>query len=1027
MKTTVSLLLHAATLILLASALHTDAADSAGARKLFAKPTRDCANAPLWVWNDMMTERQVVETMRDLAGQQVKQVFVHPRPGLMTPYLSPEWFRLWKVALREAERLDMNCWIYDENSYPSGFAGGWVPELMPESRGRGLHLREHKKAPQWSDDYIAVFQLTGDKAVNVTAKVRAGALPAGRYVTAEIKRAEQRPWHGGRTYVDLLYPGVTEKFLNVTLEAYRREIGSQFGKRVPGSFTDEPEIRPAGGLPWTEDLPQQFQKRWGYGLMENLASLSQPVGDWKKVRHDFFATLLSLFIERWAKPYYEYCAKHGLAFTGHYWEHDWPRCIGVTDNMAMAAWQQLPGIDILMNQYREDTHAQFGNVRACREISSLANQLGRKRTLVELYGAGGWDLRFEDMKCIGDWLEVLGVNLLDEHLSYATLRGARKRDHPQSFSYHEPWWKSYHVSASYFQRLTAALTQGEQINRVLIIEPTTTAWMNQNDEARLKELGDAFFNLLMSLEAAQVEYDIGCEDVLANHGSVSGAALRVGKRDYTTVVLPPLAENLESKTAALFDGYLKAGGSILCAGEPPARVDGAVSQRGAELARNAKWKKIEAAALPELLRKATEADGFAIGRVADDKGILFHHRRQFDDGDLLFLVNTSIESPSAGVIESRARGVEQWDLRTGKSAAYRFEPRDSGVRATFSLPPSGSLLLFLSKKACAPAPVVEEKVKHIAAAGPPQIRRIEPNVLTLDVVDITAGGETRANVYFYQAQQFAFQKNGMERNPWDSAVQFKDEIITKKLPKESGFEASYHFTIDSAVPKNLAIVIERPDLYTVACNGQPVRAAKGAWWLDKAFGRIAIASAARLGENVVIIKASPMTIFHELEPAYVLGDFSLKPTARGFNIAPPQPLRLGRWNEQGAPFFSAGVAYRQTFNVASPAGRYAVTLPSWYGSVAKVLVNGKLAGHISCPPWRCDVSGKLKRGANTIEVVVIGTLKNTLGPHHGKQPLGSAWPRMFQIGPKVCPAPGADYDTVGYGLFAPFALEQMTP
>jgi hypothetical protein len=456
-------------------------------------------------------------------------------------------------------------------------------------------------------------------------------------------------------------------------------------------------------------------------------------------------------------------------------------------------------------------------------------------------------------------------------------------------------------------------------------------------------------------------------------------------------------------------------------------VDGAVSQRGAKLAQQAKWKKVEPAALPELLRKATEADGFAIGRAADDKGILFHHRRHFDDGELLFLVNTSIESPSAGVIESRARGVEQWDLRTGKAAAYRFEPRDSGVRATFLLPPSGSLLLFLSKKACAPAPVVEEKVKHIAAAGPLQVRRVEPNVLTLDVVDITAGGETRSNVYFYQAQQFAFQKNGMERNPWDSAVQFKDEIITKKFPKESGFEASYRFTIDGAVPKNLAIVIERPDLYTVTCNGQPVRAAKGAWWLDKAFGRIAIAATARLGENVVTIKASPMTVFHELEPAYVLGDFSLKPVAKGFIIRPEQPLRLGRWNEQGAPFFSAGVAYRQTFNVASPAGRYTVSLPSWYGSVAKVLVNGKPAGHISCPPWRCDVSGKLKRGANSIEVIVIGTLKNTLGPHHGKQPLGSAWPRMFQIGPKVCPAPGADYDTVGYGLFAPFVLEQATP
>jgi hypothetical protein len=43
----------------------------------------------------------------------------------MTPYLSDEWFRLWKLALKEAEKLDMNVWIYDENSYPSGFAGGW--------------------------------------------------------------------------------------------------------------------------------------------------------------------------------------------------------------------------------------------------------------------------------------------------------------------------------------------------------------------------------------------------------------------------------------------------------------------------------------------------------------------------------------------------------------------------------------------------------------------------------------------------------------------------------------------------------------------------------------------------------------------------------------------------------------------------------------------------------------------------------------------------------------------------------------
>jgi hypothetical protein len=34
--------------------------------------------------------------------------------------------------------------------------------------------------------------------------------------------------------VNLLSPGVTEKFLELTLESYRREVGKQFGKRVPG-------------------------------------------------------------------------------------------------------------------------------------------------------------------------------------------------------------------------------------------------------------------------------------------------------------------------------------------------------------------------------------------------------------------------------------------------------------------------------------------------------------------------------------------------------------------------------------------------------------------------------------------------------------------------------------------------------------------------------------------------------------------------------------------------------------------------
>ncbi len=1006
------------------------AADSTALKGLFTCPPRQYSSAPLWVWNDMLTDQQIVGTLNDLAGQKVKQVFVHPRPGLMTPYLSSEWFRLWNVALKQAELLDMNVWIYDENSYPSGFAGGFVTDAMPESRGRGLVIKQQQSLDKLDTGFLAVFRRTKSGYENISAMVRSGTrLPKDDYLAASIKRARTSPWYGGKSYVDLLYPGVTEKFLSITMDAYTRQLGRYYGNRVPGVFTDEPHINPADTLPWTEDLPDVFQKRWGYSLIDNLPCLAQPVGDYKRVRHNYMQVLLELFIERWAKPCYEYCRRHNIEFTGHYWEHEWPNCLRVPDNMAMYAWQQRPGIDTLRNQYREDTHAQFGNVRAAKELASVANQLGRTRTLCEAYGAGGWDLRFEDMKRIGDWLYVLGINTLNEHLSHITIRGARKRDYPQSFSYHEPWWNAYHVMAEYFTRLSLIMSQGQQINRILIIEPTTSVWMYQHNSDppdRLHEIANKFQKMVVSLEQAQVEYDIGCEDIMARHGWTQGARLMVGQREYDTVVLPPMTENLNLPTVRLLEKYLQAGGIVLFCGEAPCRIDGAVSDRAAKLTAHPTCNKVKADKLAKILLERS-IDGFAIRRDKRDKGILFHHRRTIEDGRFLLLVNTSIDGPSAGTITSPARSVQEWDPATAAISPYTFENTATGIKARFELPACGSLLLFLSEKEHPPLIKVDKTTKVVAPINKLDIRPIEHNVLTLDYVDITAGGETKKNIYFYEASRFAFEQNGMSKNPWDSAVQFKDELITKTFGPESGFEAGYRFTIDKQLPEKLWIVIERPDLYTIRCNGRTVSAENGSWWLDKSFGKIDITACARLGRNVVTIKGCPFTIYHELEPAYVLGAFKLKSTNSGFVIVghSEPALKLGSWKKQGRPFYAAGVSYSRNFDVADTSGRYIVELPKWYGSVAKIKVNTAHAGYIAYQPWRCDVTDLIKSGTNTVEVVIIGTLKNTLGPHHAGVVVGTAGPRDFRKAPVTGPPPGKKYHTIDYGLFKPFVLKQV--
>jgi hypothetical protein len=489
--------------------------------------------------------------------------------------------------------------------------------------------------------------------------------------------------------------------------------------------------------------------------------------------------------------------------------------------------------------------------------------------------------------------------------------------------------------------------------------------------------------------------------------------------------VPPGTENLKEPTLKLLEHYLERGGELLACGEPPARVEGALSERGALLARAPAWQRIAPGSVVAKLSAAPQPDGFAIRRSPDDRGILFHQRRKIADGELLFLVNTSIEHPSTGTVQTGRRGIERWDLDRGTTRAAAFTPMANGSEIAFRLPPSGSLLLFLSPEPLPPGPAEPVGSTTLAATGPMDVRRLGPNVLTLDHIDVTSGGQSRTNAYIYPASQFVFKQNGLERNPWQSAVQFRDTLIKRTFPANSGFEASYRFTIAGPVPADLAIVIESAELYAITCNGQPVAAKPGDWWLDQAFARIALAGAARSGENVVTIKAAPLTMRHELEPAYLLGSFALQPAEKGFVVTPDQPLRAGRWNEQGCPFYAQGVAYRMSFNVASPMGRYAVGLPDWYGSVAKVRVNGRLAGHITAPPWECEVTDHLQPGANTIEVIVIGTLKNTLGPHHAKPPAGAAWPRHFHLAPQGGLPPGREYDTYGYGLFAPFELRAL--
>ena len=77
---------------------------------------------------------------------------------------------------------------------------------------------------------------------------------------------------------------------------------------------------------------------------------------------------------------------------------------------------------------------------------------------------------------------------------------------------------------------------------------------------------------------------------------------------------------------------------------------------------------------------------------------------------------------------------------------------------------------------------------------------------------------------------------------------------------------------------------------------------------------------------------------------------------------------------------------------------------------------------VSIEPERCGHVSLRQQGLNRVSVVVCGTLKNTLGPHHNNPSPGTAWPSQFQRGAEGGRPPGKDYSLLDYGLMQDFLL-----
>ena len=1050
----------------------------------FTQPPAIYRPAPLWVWNDEMTVANIQQQLRELKAHGFGGAFVHPRPGLITEYLSDAWFSCWQEALDEAERLELKLYIYDENSYPSGFAGGHIPSQLPDCLANAVTIRKldkHSLAAEFSLSspmlnrpghpirIYAYEEILGERTMIRDLRDLSESDPSQwkekgeQFLILELGTPETNAWLGGFAYTDTLRPEVTELFLQTTYEAYYSRFGAHFGGVIPAIFTDEPEISPGnlfqeGGhfLPFTYWFAAQFELRNGYDLKDYLPCLFMDVADGildrdpLKVRYDYYCTLHQLWVDNSVRPISQWCKQHNIAYTGHFIEQSWPYPWGRSSPSVMSLYEYMdwPAIDMLMTYLLKKDGIESHLMMTIREAHSAANQFNRPRVLCEAYGAGGWDSTFEDYKRIGDWLFVHGINFLSQHLTYSTIVGARKRDHPQSFDWRQSWWEEYTELNDYYSRLSYILSEGETHNRILVLNPTTSFYLATPDSAEpgLAPTQDSTvkedLELFQWLSDNQWDYDFGDEYILERHSRVENQQIIVGARKYEVIIIPRSMIQIKSSTLGLLEQFLTEGGQLIAMGEPITRVNGEKNASAAQLSQSAGWLQATGLqALDRLLRSRLFPRIEWQTEDALPQGIA-HLRRVMQDGSrVYFIINSgSVEVEASVYIEGEF--VESWDAWSGSKEPIPYEKINGRLHIPVHLSGSGSLLLYISDKSRPVNTVVESvpdkvnlriKTNHTSvsvdfANCPLQIIAEQPNILILDYCDLQVGSKTYPNLYTLFAGKKVFEHHGFETNPWDNGVQFKRRLVDRNrfFDEHTGFEATFHFYIKPGeLPTAMTLLVERAEFYEILVNGTPVSAYQQNSLLDHQIGEVDITRHIHAEQNVVTLKTSPFHVLLELEAVYLQGDFTVEKSDDKWVIGKKVELSLGSWVPQGYYFYPGAVNYKRNVVVQQASfQQIVIQLPKWEGTVASVFVNGQKAGLIGVGKGNClEITDYIKQGDNEITVRICGSFKNLLGPHHDPEhPRKIAWPGNWKKSPIYGPASADQYDLISYGLIEDFLV-----
>ncbi len=788
---------------------------------------------PFWSWNDKLEKDELVRQIHNMKDIGLNGFFMHARGGLLTEYCSDEWYDCVKTCIDEAKKLNMEAWAYDENGWPSGFAGG---KLLEDEKNHVCFLF-HK---------IGAFDNTAFKVYNLDGSI------------AETDEGKEylNVYRGySSSYVDIMDKNIIEKFIKHTHEEYKARFKEDFGKTMPGFFTDEPQYY-RYNTAWSDTFLETFEAKYGYSVFKALPALFIDFDGAKELRYDYWNLCAIQYIEGFAKPIYDWCEKNGAQLTGHSIEerslaYQMVCCGGV---MPFYEYEHIPGIDLLGRGTDDDL--------STKQLGSVACQLNKKRVLTETFALCGWDVSPIDLKRLTQWQYVSGINLICAHLYPYSERGERKYDYPAHYSEHMPWNSYLKSFNTYFANIGAAMAEGKENANVLIIHPMHSLYLYYqriNSNESVEHIEKPFRKLLNKFGSNFIQYHLGDESIISRHGKVENNKFIIGQCSYDYVVIP-YCESLDSFTAKLLKQFVDNGGKVMFEGNKPTRIDG----RLADLS----WLK-ESTNFDELL---DSRDAYL---VSDSDLSKFRiNVRNTENGRIFYVVNLNdYKVDNVSLIVKKAKGLKQIHMLDLKEDSLNLEKGKNLITAKLDFDDAGSYFIYETKTFTSKAPKKTESTDIIVDTKDFMLTKKLENCISLDYASLSYDGVN------YEDKRY---------------IKHIHELLLKRK-YEGRVYLKFNFDAEF-IPHDLSLCVEPMRNPQIKVNKNDVILSDD-WRIDRSFKLVNIAKHTKKGLNEVVIAfdyyQSPhvysvlfsdvmeslrncLSLDTEIEAIYLFGSFGVK-------------------------------------------------------------------------------------------------------------------------------------------------------